>query len=103
MCKLMRGLLVLATALFFILYTAPSDPDCFDDDAPYATSAAWISIHSDGAGSRKAPTPKAHRLLISRQAQHPSSEEEGLPEDARVKRQRYLGPDKIRDPPQPQC
>jgi|GEM_PF-5267190 len=97
--KLFHSLLILAAAFVFILYTAPSDPDCFDDDAPYASSTAWFSVNADGAGSRKAPTPKVHRLVIDRQSHNLSVTEEVLPEEATVKQQRYLGPDKIRDPP----
>ena len=97
--KLFRSLLILVTACVFVLYTAPSEPDCFDDDAPYATSAAWMDVHADSGGNRKAPSPKVQRLIIDPSFQSFSSRTVILPEYANAKKQQVLGADKIRDPP----
>jgi alpha/beta superfamily hydrolase len=96
-------LLVMATAFVFLLFTVPTDTDSFDDDAPCASSAAWVSLHADSVGNRKAPTPKQQRE-IAYQPTQPFSFQFSLqhhtpPTDAQRHPQYDLSTDKIRDPP----
>ena len=96
-------LLVMVTAFVFLLFTVPTDTDSFDDDAPCASSAAWVSLQADSAGIRKAPTPKQQREIAYQPTQpfsfQLSPQHHTPPTDTQRRPQHDLSTDKIRDPP----
>lgn len=102
--RLARLLVVAVASVAFFLFTAPSSSDYFEDESPYASSAAWVNVHADLAGNRRAPLPKKLIRRKTPQHQHYAFDQNATQSVALseivIPPQYYISTDKIRDPPQ---